>query len=144
MRISCVLETDPFYILNNRHKLTDRGHTLSLFLWIICVIITSIYHTLFSVCPVLLYKVKTQYAHFRLHTNYFLFPWKIPQEISRRSMLINYWRQYLPHQTYVHTSFHRGSGLTWNRTCNISISIIFDICTYCVFTLYDTKSVVYN
>ncbi len=30
--------------------------------------------------------------------NYFLLPWKIPQEISRRSML----RQYLPNQTHVH------------------------------------------
>ncbi len=29
------------------------------------------------------HKVKTQYVHFRLHTNYFLLPWKIPEEISR-------------------------------------------------------------
>ena len=29
------------------------------------------------------HKVKTQYVYFRLHTNYFLFPWKIHEEISK-------------------------------------------------------------
>ncbi len=29
------------------------------------------------------HKVKTQYVHFRLRTNYFLLSWKIPEEISR-------------------------------------------------------------
>ncbi len=33
------------------------------------------------------HKVRTQYLHFRFHANYFLWPWKIPDEISRRSML---------------------------------------------------------
>ncbi len=32
-------------------------------------------------------QVKTQYLHFRFHTNYFLLPWQIPEEISRRFAL---------------------------------------------------------
>ena len=32
-------------------------------------------------------QIKTQYVHFRSYTEYFLLPWKIPKEISRRSML---------------------------------------------------------
>ncbi len=34
-------------------------------------------------------QVKTQYLHFRSHANYFLLTWKIPEEISRRSLLFN-------------------------------------------------------
>ncbi len=58
------------------------------------------------------HKVKMQYVLFRLHTNYFLLPWEIPEEISRRSGLFNNYRQYLPYQTYmyVHTTFYHGSG----------------------------------
>ena len=35
------------------------------------------------------YTVKTQYVHFRSHAEYFLLPWKIPDEISRRSVLFH-------------------------------------------------------
>ncbi len=35
------------------------------------------------------HKVKTHFVHFRLHANYFPLHWKIPKEISRRSMLFN-------------------------------------------------------
>ena len=28
------------------------------------------------------HKVKSQYVHFRLCTNYFLLPWKIPEELA--------------------------------------------------------------
>ena len=56
------------------------------------------------------HKVKMQYVHFRLHVNYFLLPWKIPEEVSRRSMLFNNYRQYLPNQTYVHATFYHGYG----------------------------------
>ncbi len=34
-------------------------------------------------------QVKTQYLYFRSHTEYFLLPWKIPEKISRRSVLFN-------------------------------------------------------
>ncbi len=33
--------------------------------------------------------VKTQYLHLRVYANYFLLPWKIHEEISRRSMLFH-------------------------------------------------------
>ena len=33
--------------------------------------------------------VKTQYLHFKFHASYFLVPWKIPEEICRRSMLFH-------------------------------------------------------
>ncbi len=32
------------------------------------------------------HKVKMQYVQFKLHTNYFLLPWKNPEEISNRSV----------------------------------------------------------
>ncbi len=35
------------------------------------------------------YKVKTQYLHFRSHAKYFLLSWKIPEVISRRSILFH-------------------------------------------------------
>ncbi len=38
---------------------------------------------------ILPHKVKMQFVHVRLHASYFLLPWKIPEEISRRSMLFN-------------------------------------------------------
>ncbi len=51
------------------------------------------------------HKVKMQYLHFRSHTDYFLLSWKIPEVISRRSVLFHNKRQYLPYQTYAHTPF---------------------------------------
>ena len=51
------------------------------------------------------HKVKTQYVHLTSHTEYFLLHRKIPEEISRRLMLFHNWREYLPYQTYVHTTF---------------------------------------
>ncbi len=38
---------------------------------------------------VLPHKVKMQYLHFRLHTEYFLLSWKIPEVISRRSIFFH-------------------------------------------------------
>ena len=75
------------------------------------------------------HQVKTQYMylHFRLHANYFPLPGKIPEEISRRSMLFHNWRQYLPYQPYVHTTFYHSSGLARNWMFNGSI--------YCVLYL---------
>ncbi len=39
--------------------------------------------------PCLFHQVKMQCMHFRFHAHYFLLPWKIPQEISRRSLLFH-------------------------------------------------------
>ncbi len=40
--------------------------------------------------PLVPHYVKAQYLHFKFHANYFLLPWKIPEEISRWSMLFHY------------------------------------------------------
>ncbi len=41
-------------------------------------------------------------------------------------------RQYLPYQTYVDTSFCHGNGLTCARL--MEVSTMFNICRYCIFT----------
>ncbi len=46
-------------------------------------------------------KVKMQYMHFRLHSNYFLVPWKIPEEISRRLIV-----PFKVKMQYLHFRFH--------------------------------------
>ena len=38
---------------------------------------------------ILHHKVKMQYVHFRFHTNYFILPRKIPEEIRRQSVFFN-------------------------------------------------------
>ncbi len=40
-------------------------------------------------CPACLTKQKRSYLHFRFRANYFLLPCKIPEELSRRSMLFH-------------------------------------------------------
>ncbi len=70
------------------------------------------------------HQVKRQYLHLRFHATYFLLPWKIPEEISccsRPSVLFHNLRQYLPYQTYVHTTFCHSSELTRNLMFNGSI-----------------------
>ena len=44
---------------------------------------------IFDMLDSLPHQVKMQYLHFRFHANYFLLPWKIPEEISRRSLLFH-------------------------------------------------------
>ena len=39
--------------------------------------------------PILSHKVKTQYLHIRSHAGYFLLSWKIPEVMSRRSILFH-------------------------------------------------------
>ena len=64
-------------------------------------------------------------VHFRLHAIFFLLPWKVPAEISRWSMFFKYLREYLPYQTYVHTTFYLGSRWTWNWMFNGSIFYVW-------------------
>ena len=71
-------------------------------------------------------KVKMQYLHFRFYANFFLLPWKIPEEICRQSVLFNILRYYILFQTY--QPFYHGSGLTWNWTLIGSI--------YCIWYLH--------
>ena len=55
------------------------------------------------------HKIEMQYVHIRLYANYYLFPWKIPEEISRQSMLFNNCGSiYHTKQTYVDTTFYNG------------------------------------
>ncbi len=73
---------------------------------------------------------KTQYLLFRSQVEYFLLSWKIPEVISRPSILFHNQRKYLLYQTYVHTSFLYESELTRNMTLNG--------CIYYVLYLYIT------
>ncbi len=65
-----------------------------------------------------------------------LFFRKIPEEFNRRSVLFHNLRQYLPYQTYIHTTFYPSSGLT----CLMEVSTMFYVCRYCVFTWYDSHN----
>ena len=116
-----------------RHQIC-RHHQSVLLLYI---------NKMLMICSFLSRKVKTQYLHFRLHANYFLLPWKIPAEISRRPMLFNNERQYLPCQTYVDTTFY--DVRDWHEIGRlIEVSTLFYICTYCVFTLYGSIAVLFH
>ena len=66
---------------------------------------------------------KNAVSAFKFNVNYFLRPWKIPEEISRRSILFHNWRQYLPYQAYMY-EYHI-SGLTRNWMFNGSIYYVF-------------------
>ncbi len=69
---------------------------------------------------------------FRLHANYFLLPWKIPEEI-RWSMLFS--ASSITKKYNVHTTFYHSSGLPeiWLL---MEVSSKFHIWTFCVFTLW--------
>ena len=81
-----------------------------------------------------------QYVHFRWHTNYFLLPWKdISNHISRQSMLlISKGSTYHVRHYDVQLSIQPFTmEVDWPKIgCLMEVSIMFDICTYCIFTLY--------
>ena len=83
------------------------------------------------------HKVKIQYVHFWLHVNYFLLPWKNPEEISRWFMLfITKGTIYLIKCMSIQSST---VGVDWPKIgCLMEVSIMFDICTYYDFTLYNS------
>ena len=91
-----------------------------------------------SIPPYLPYKVKMQYVHFRLHTNYFLLPWKILKKLvdDQWSSITKGSIYHIYH--YVHTTFYHWMDWPEIGCFNGSISIMFDICTYCVFILYSS------
>ena len=43
------------------------------------------------------HKVKMEYVHFTLHINYFLLPYKFPEEISRQSVFFNIYKGSIYH-----------------------------------------------
>ncbi len=76
---------------------------------------------------VLLHKVKTQYVYFRLHTNYFLLPWKILKKLAddQCSSVTN-----MSMQPFT-------MRVDWPEIWSL-MEIIYHVWyfTYCVFTLY--------
>ena len=87
------------------------------FLWFRWIELTFL--KVFNFLP---HKVKTQYVHFSLHANYFLDIGRFLKKLTDdQYVLFNKWRQYLPYQTYVHTTFYHGIGLSWNGMFNGSI-----------------------
>ncbi len=78
------------------------------------------------------HQVKTQYLHFRFYANYFLLPWKISEEISRRSMLSHNFRIYHINHMYIQPFTTAGD---WPEIgCLKEVSTIFYTCRCCVFT----------
>ena len=63
--------------------------------------------------------------------------WKISKEVGRRddqcSSITKGCIWHIKHN--VHTVFNHGSGLIWN--CMVKEVPMFDVCTYCIFTLYN-------
>ncbi len=92
---------------------------------------------------ILPHKVKMQYVHFRIHTNYFLLPWKITEEISRQSVLFNNSKA-VP-TIIKHMSIQPFTmGVDWSEiVCQMAVSVMFHICTYYVFALYDRIRILY-
>ena len=73
---------------------------------------------------------------FKISCSYFLLPWKIPEEISRRSMLFHNWRQFLP--PHVHTTFPFVTVINWPenwRLIRVRVSTMFYIFADTVFLL---------
>ena len=75
-----------------------------------------------------------QYVHFNLHTNYFLLPWKIPEGISRPSMLFQYEGSiyHIKHMSIQPFTM----GVDQHEIgCLMEVSVMFDICTYTAFCI---------
>ena len=80
------------------------------------------------------HQVKTQYLHFRFHANYFILPWKIPEEISRRSMLFHNSKAVSTISNIMNIQ-HFTTVVDWPEIwCLMEISSMSYICRYCVFT----------
>ena len=77
-----------------------------------------------------------QYMHSRLYTNFFLFPWKFPEEITVDDQCSSITKGIIYHMK--HMSIQRFTmGVDWLKIgCLMEVSIVFDICRYCVFTFY--------
>ncbi len=79
-------------------------------------------------------QVKTQYLHFRFHANYFLLPWKDSWR-NQQTMLFNNWRQYLQYQTCEYNPLPW--EWIWPEIAHLmEVSIMINICRYCIFTWY--------
>ena len=83
------------------------------------------------------HKVKMQYVNFRSHTKYFLLSWKIPEEISRQSMLFHMITKgsiyYIKHMYIQPFSMEVDWPEIWHL---MEVSTMFYNCTCCIFTLW--------
>ena len=59
----------------------------------------------YTAMPTLPNKVKMQNMHCKSIASDFLFPWRNPTEMNRRSILSHNWRQFLLYKRYVSTTF---------------------------------------
>ena len=75
--------------------------------------------------------------HFRSHTECFLLPWKITEEMSMWSVLFHNLRKYLLYQTYVHTTFLSLRRLTRKFMFYENITMF-----YCDFTLWGRATLI--
>ena len=79
-------------VLAKREKQLDDTRFESRIMLLPYLVYLVIASVLAYICPphthTHIHKVKAQYLHFRSHAEYFLLSWKIPEEISRRSMLL--------------------------------------------------------
>ena len=73
------------------------------------------------------------YLHFRFHANCFPLPWKIPEEISRRSMFLTKGSIY--HITHMYIQLLPLVGCS-EILRFMQVSTMFYICRYCRFTWY--------
>ncbi len=85
-----------------------------------------------------------QYVHFRSYVIYFLLPWKIPEEISRQSVLLRNEREYLLYETLLYTYNFFKLEVDWPEICCLmEVSSMFYILhilhfylvTYCMSKL---------
>ena len=68
--------------------------------------------TINALSTVVPHKVKTRYVHFRSYAEHFLLPWKIPEEMSRQSMLLSITKGNICH--IKHMSIHPFTmGVEW-------------------------------
>ena len=74
--------------------------------------------------------------HFRLHTNYFLLPWKIPKKLAvDQCSSITKSSIYILNMS-IRPFTTRVDGPEIGHLGLIEVSIMFYICTYCVFILF--------
>ncbi len=64
---------------------------------------------------------KNTVCTFQYMQNYFLLPWRSPEEADDQWFSITIKKANLPYQTHVHTPFYHGSRLTSNYMFNGSI-----------------------
>ncbi len=96
----------------------------------------NVFETYTPHMQILPYKVKMQYVHFRLHANYFLLPWKICEESCIQSRFFNNLKAVATILNIMYIQPFT-MGVDWPEIRRLmEVSIMFNICTYWIFTWY--------